>query len=142
MITCLMLIVYDTWQYNVADSCKLYNVYNLQPYSICKIRNNVTMVTVIAGGLSHWVQRGVTNHKNTQFILVEKGGVRYKVMKSTGKFEIRAFTIGCQLIMGYNRFCLKWTRSYDMLCHEKGLMNQWDDRNKRLKIITIPSISH
>ncbi len=44
--------------------------------------STITMLIqcLLAGATSHWVQRALgENASDTQFVLVEKGGVRYKV---------------------------------------------------------------
>ena len=38
-----------------------------------------TIVIIFPGGLSHWVQLSVNDRVDTQFILVDKSSVRYKV---------------------------------------------------------------
>lgn len=41
----------------------------------------------VSGGLSHWVQKSVDTKPNTQFVLIDRSSVRYRVRFRCSLFE-------------------------------------------------------
>ena len=55
---------------------------------------DIINVPNILGGLSHWIQKAVHSHPDTQFVLIDKGCVRYKVKPS----PLSPYSLGSMLL--------------------------------------------